>query len=144
MYQDVYQDDLQLNISLQYIRPTCTVRYINLINKMGKKNRKQKKLKMKDLEGIRNKEEFMKGLKEISKTERGRESISLCQHISSFMMFLIEDYDKFIKFRHRVCDIYNIFRDMIIDLVKRDGGDQRHVDYLSSWRNYGKSWALVY
>ena len=106
---------------------------------MGKKNRKQKKLKMKDLEGIRSKEEFMKGLKEISKTERGRESISLCQHISSFMKFLIEDHqtnlgcDKFIKFRHRVCDIYNIFRDMIIDLVKRDGGDQRHVDYLSSW-----------
>jgi hypothetical protein len=29
---------------------------------MGKKNRKQKELKMKDLEGVNNKEEFNKGL----------------------------------------------------------------------------------
>ena len=117
---------------------------------MGKKNRKQKELKIRDLEGINNKEEFNKGLIEISKTERGRESILFSYRISSFMRDLIEDYkdnlgcDKFVKFQHRIVEEYNNFRDAIIEIVNRDGGDKRHFDYLTSCKNYGISWRIVY
>ena len=112
---------------------------------MGKKNRKQKDLKLKDLQGL-SKKEYEEGLEEIIKTPRGIRSVQASLHISRFLYDLVEDIS--VPHNNKTVDLiveeyYVYAKDIITELLLNDCNNE-DIQCFTSWDYYDKNWKITY